>query len=304
MAIEIAVLKCKIENVKCRIAEWLVLLAVVAVAAWWMWPRLTIDDSILNRPRIWLAGLQLFAANPSGVGLGNSGAVASAFLLPDIPEIRTLINAHLTLLAEFGWIVGVAWFAFISLAILGLRRSPRIGIAFAGLVVSGCASTIFDWPVLFDASDFGGLGVANWVLSWTMLMMFVVFGVYLSWKRLRCCGALGTTRPTMAAVGKAMAASGFVVGAALMVPKGDAPTVRDGYAFRGEAPRTLALYDDGWRLKTVLPRVGGAAVLPIHAVSRFPYDIDFSGVGKVMLFGNCHEWVHLVKGVPAVCAEY
>ena len=112
MAIEIAVLKCKVENAKCRIAEWFVLLAVIAVAAWLMWPRLTIDDSILNRPRIWLAGLQLFAANPSGVGLGNSGAVASAFLLPDIPEIRTMINAHLTLLAEFGWIVGLAWFAF------------------------------------------------------------------------------------------------------------------------------------------------------------------------------------------------
>ena len=125
MAIEIAVLKLKMENVKWRIAEWFVLFATVAVIVWWMWPRLTIDDSILNRPRIWLAGLRLFAANPSGVGLGNSGAVASAFLLPDIPEIRTMISAHITLLVEFGWLVGLAWFAFISLALLGLRRSPR-----------------------------------------------------------------------------------------------------------------------------------------------------------------------------------
>ena len=293
----------KIENVKCGIAKWYVLLAAIAVAVWWMWPRLAIDDSILNRPRIWLAGIQLFAANPSGVGLGNSGAVASAFLLPDIPEIRTLINAHLTLLAEFGWIVGLAWFAFISLALLGLRRSPRVGIAFAGLVVSGFSSTIFDWPVLFDATEFGGLGVTNWILSWTMFLMFVVFGVYLSWKRLRCCGALGTTRPTMATMGMAMAASGLIVVSLLLVPKGNAPTVRDGYVFRGEAPRTLALYDDGWRLRMVLPRVCGAAVLPVHPVSRFPHDIDFSGVGRVMLFGNCREWAHLVKGVPVVCAE-
>ena len=304
MAIEtIAMSKCKVENVKCKMAGVALAILGVAVAVWWMWPRLTIDDSILNRPRIWFAGLQLFAANPSGVGLGNSGSVASAFLLPGIPEIRTMISAHITLLVEFGWLVGLVWFAFISLALLGLRRSPRTGIAFAGLVVSGFSSTIFDWPVLFDASDFGGLGVANWVLSWTMLMMFVVFGFYLALKHLRYCGALGTTRPTMAAVGKAMAASGFVVGAALMVPKGDAPTVRDDYAFRGEAPRTLALYDDCWRPRTVLPRVGGAAVLPVHAVARFPRDIDFSGVGKVMLFGACREWEHLAKGLPVERVE-
>ena len=106
----------------------------------------------------------------------------------------------------------------------------------------------------------------------------------------------------MATMGMAMAASGLIVVSLLLVSKGNAPTVRDGYVFRGEAPRTLALYDDGWRLKTVLPRVGGAAVLPIHAVSHFPHDIDLSGVGKVMLFGNCREWDHLVKGVPVVCA--
>jgi len=101
----------------------------------------------------------------------------------------------------------------------------------------------------------------------------------------------------------AVAVAAIAVCAALMVPKGDTPTVRDGYVFHGEAPRTLALYDDGWRLRTVLPRVGGAAVLPIHAVSRFPHDIDLSGIGRVMLFGNCREWAHLVKGVPVVCAE-
>lgn len=303
MAIEIAVLKCKMENVKCRIAEWFVFFVAVAVAALWMWPRLTIDDSILNRPRIWLAGLRLFAANPSGVGLGNSGAVASAFLVPDIPEIRTMISAHITLLAEFGWFVGFVWLSFISLALLGLRRSPRVGIAFAGLVVSGCSSTIFDWPVLFDASEFGGLGVTNWILSWTMLLLFVGMGFYLSSKRLQCCGALGATRPTMGAAGMAMATSGLIVGSLLFVPKGNAPTVQNGYVFCGEAPSTLVLYDDGWRLKTVLPRIGGAAVLPIHAVSRFPHDIDLSGVDKVLLFGNCREWMHLVKDVPVVCAE-
>jgi len=308
--------ECKMANAKCRIAGWFALLAAIAVAAWWIWPRLTIDDSILNRPRIWFAGLQLFAANPSGVRLGNSGAVASAFLLPDIPEIRTMISAHVTLLAEFGWLVGLAWFAFISLALLGLRQSPRIGIAFAGLVVSGCSSTIFDWPVLFDMADFGGLGITNWILSWTMFLMFVGMGCWLIWKGVWQFGGEGSRTPARASASRtafgwgicpampaAVAVAAIAVCAALMVPKCNAPTVHDGYVFRGEAPRTLALYDDGWRLRTVLPRVGGAAVLPIHAVSRFPHDFDMSGVGKVMLFGNCREWAHLVKGVPVVCAE-
>jgi len=318
MAIEaIAMSKCKVESVKCKMTGLGVAFLSFVVAVWWMWPRLTIDDSILNRPRIWFAGLQLFAANPSGVGLGNSGAVASAFLLPDIPEIRTLINAHITLLAEFGWLVGLAWFAFISLALLGLRQSPRIGIAFVGLVVSGFSSTIFDWPVLFDASDFGGLGVTNWILSWAMFLMFVGMGCWLIWKGVWQFGGEGSCTPARASASRtafgwgicpampaaAVAVAAIAVCAALMVPKGDTPTVRDGYVFHGEAPRTLALYDDGWRLRTVLPRVGGAAVLPIHAVSRFPHDIDLSGIGRVMLFGNCREWAHLVKGVPVVCAE-
>ena len=95
-------------------ATVLATLAVAAVAAWWLWPRLAFDAAVLNRPRIWLAGLRLLAANPDGVGLGNSGALASAFLLPDgIPEVRTLVGSHLTLLVEFGWFAGWAWAAFV-----------------------------------------------------------------------------------------------------------------------------------------------------------------------------------------------
>ena len=61
-----------------------VAVSVAAIALWRMWPRLSIDGSILNRPLIWLSGLRLFAANPDGVGMGNSGALASAYLLGDL----------------------------------------------------------------------------------------------------------------------------------------------------------------------------------------------------------------------------
>ena len=168
-----------------RALAWLGKLAVVALAVglslWRLWPRLALDGSILNRPKIWLAGLRLFAANPDGVGLGNSGALASAFLLPDdVPEVRTLVSSHLTLLAECGWLVGWAYLAFLALALCGVRRSPRVGLAFAGLVLSACASTVFDWPVLFGCAAQGGLGGTNLALSWLMFALFAAFGAWLA----------------------------------------------------------------------------------------------------------------------------
>ena len=167
-----------------RALAWLGKLAVVVLAVglslWRLGPRLALDGSILNRPKIWLAGLRLFAANPDGVGLGNSGALASAFLLPgDVPEVRTLVSSHLTLLAECGWLVGWAYLAFLALALCGVRRSPRVGLAFAGLALSACSSTVFDWPVLFGCASQGGLGGTNLALSWLTLALFAVFGARL-----------------------------------------------------------------------------------------------------------------------------
>lgn len=75
--------------------------------------RFAFDASASNRIDIWLAGLKLFLGNPLGVGLGNSGEIASAFLLPEDIEIRSLVNSHLTLLCEFGFIVGALWISLI-----------------------------------------------------------------------------------------------------------------------------------------------------------------------------------------------
>ena len=251
---------------------WIVPLVLAGMALWWMGPRLALDDSILNRPRIWFAGLQLFAANPCGVGLGNSGTLASAFLLDGIPEVRTMISAHITLLAEFGWLVGWMWLAFIGLALCGGRASPRVGTAFAGLVLSGCSSTVFDWPVLFDFAEQGGLGRVNWVLSWGMFAMFVGFGVWLIsgvGRRTR------SVRPTIAVV-----VAGVVLGLRL-APIGNAPQVRGvgGLWLRrlsGESPNTGAwahrLRTGGRgspahqpRLRLPLPRGGRVVVVEANA---------------------------------------
>ncbi|MDY5597918.1 MAG: hypothetical protein SPG40_10555 [Kiritimatiellia bacterium] len=253
--------------------------SVAAIALWRMWPRLSLDGSILNRPLIWLSGLRLLSANPDGVGMGNSGALASAYLLPDrIPEIRTLVGSHLTLVAECGRMAGWAWLASILLALCGIRRSPRIGIAFAGLALSACASTVFDWPALFAA-----------------------FGAWLVASGLRASTSpSGACRRILASA----AVSGLLVFAATLVPPGNAPRVRGGYAVSGDEPRTLALYDASWSLREVRARVGADAAIPVHPAMRFPRDLDFSAVRRVLLFGSCREWAYLVpKGIPVTCVD-
>lgn len=158
---------------------WGIILAVclACVAAWWMWPRLALDGAILNRPKIWLAGLRLFATNPMGVGFGNSGEIASALMLPDGITVRTLVNSHLTLFAEMGAFVGGAWLAFIALALCVGWRMRRTWIAFAGLAVSAFSASVFDWHVLFDFAAKGGYGVVNFALAWGLFVAFVVMGV-------------------------------------------------------------------------------------------------------------------------------
>ena len=346
-----------------RLGKAAVAALAVGLPLWWLAPRLALDGSILNRPKIWLAGLRLFAANPDGVGLGNSGALASAFLLPgDVPDVRTLVSSHLTLLAEGGWLVGWAHFAFLALALCGVRRSPRVGLAFAGLVLSACASTVFDWPVLFGFAAQGGLGAPNWILSWLTLALFVAFGVWLLATNLhessripiradscqfvdKTIDKIATTSPSnpvrktpclrssvssrplarpsgspaakvpfetpcvssahvLNAVGLPVLFAGVLVLAARCVPPGDAPRVQGGYAASDAAPRALALYDGSWSLRAVRARAGADALLPVRPVTRFPRGLGLPSVRRVLLFGDCREWAHLVpKGVPVTCAE-
>ena len=100
-----------------RVAAGVVAVVALAAVAWWMRGRMSLDGAVMNRPKIWLAGLQLFASNPLGVGFGCSGEIASAFLLPDGVAVRTLVNSHLTLLVETGALIGGAWLAFIAAAL-------------------------------------------------------------------------------------------------------------------------------------------------------------------------------------------
>lgn len=253
-----------------------VAVAVAAIALWWMWPRLVLDGAILNRPKIWLAGLQLAAANPLGVGLGKSGALASAFLLPESITVRTLVNSHLTLLAEMGALVGGLWFAFLAAAIASGRDLPRTRIAFAGLAVSACSASVFDWHVLFGlggAPDFGSLNLA---LSWLLFSAFVTMGFVLivrgfAWRRVGIAAAAAVAAMLVAvACGRSGKDSASLV-------------VADGFVAWGNGP--WVYHDAEWSLKVLKERFPKGARIRIKDGVD---DIETTGP-DVWLFGEVAE---------------
>lgn len=275
-------------------------LAVVAIAIWWMWPRMALDGAILNRPKIWLAGLRLFAANPLGVGFGKSGEITSAFMLPDGITVRTLVNSHLTLLAEMGAFVGGAWLAFIALALCVGWRMRRTWVAFAGLAVSAFSASVFDWHVLFDFAEKGGCGAVNFALAWGLFVAFVVMGVGCVWR-----GLFLTQRRRDAeyaegfgriVVGRGVLPIGcVVVGLCAVVVcfrSDDTPRVEGEYVVGGggrrwnAVPTRLCVYrSEGWSLKSVAKRFPDGARFCIR--SGVPEDVVDSG--EVWLFGDAAE---------------
>lgn len=147
--------------------------------------RFTFDAAASNRIEIWLAGLRLFLGNPLGVGLGNSGEIASAFLLPQDIEIRSLVNSHLTLLCEFGFICGALWISLIFCSLksgYSQRAKPlkfAALISFCGLIISSSISSVFDWDVLLNPSKFGHITDVNLAASYCIFTLFCLLAFYL-----------------------------------------------------------------------------------------------------------------------------
>lgn len=147
--------------------------------------RFIFDAAASNRIDIWLAGLKLFWGNPLGVGLGNSGEIASAFLLPSDIEIRSLVNSHLTLLCEFGFIVGALWISLIFYAIkCGYSQMANplkfaALVSFCGLVVSSGISSAFDWEVLLNPSKFEYITNVNLAALYCLFALFSLLAFYL-----------------------------------------------------------------------------------------------------------------------------
>ncbi|MBR1586950.1 MAG: hypothetical protein IJ658_01365, partial [Kiritimatiellae bacterium] len=247
---------------------------VVAVVAGGAAGRFVPDAAALNRPKIWWAGLKLAAANPWGVGYGHSGLLASTFLLDGI-EVRTLVNSHLTLLAEYGWIAGCAWFAFVAMALFGsygrAGARPSLWTAFAGLSVSAWMSSVFDWHVLFGGAETDG---TNFALSWLLFAAYLAMGARL---------VLADRRA------RRFAAIACVLPAALpLVPAADAPRVRKGFVVKEGAEVPLVFHDEAWQLKAVLPYLEDGYRLAIEPGFHPPDEPPKS----VWLFGTCAESAH------------
>ena len=268
-----------------------------------MWPRLALDGAILNRPKIWLAGLRLFTANPMGVGFGNSGEIASAFMLPDGITVRTLVNSHLTLLVEMGVFVGGAWLAFIALGLGVGRTMRRTWVAFAGLAVSAFSASVFDWHVLFDFAEKGGYGAVNFVLAWGLFAAFVVMGVAMMavWGRRcftqRCGEAEGAESFRLGGVRRRVLTVGcLAVGICAVVVSfrsDDTPRVEGEYVVCGGRVGARvptdggpSVYrDEGWSLKAVAKRFPDGARFCIRP--GVPENAE--DAGEVWLFGDTAE---------------
>jgi len=233
--------------------------------------RFALDKAVTNRPEIWLAGLKLYAANPLGVGLSNSGMIVSNFMLENI-QCRTLVNSHLTLLVEFGIFAGFFWFSFIFYALFSGVKKPRTWCAVAGLAISASSASIFDWDLLSDFQNYGELPLLNFVLSWLMLLLFLALTLYLQWDKIN------------------LKRLGFAAGCAILcviLPfclwKADTPKVKSDIVYTSsDAP--LVLYDEEWNLKSLLPYCKNGYQIPLQ------FGLVKIKTEKIFLFGNAAEY--------------
>lgn len=233
--------------------------------------RFALDKAVTNRPEIWLAGLKLYVANPLGVGLSNSGMIVSNFMLENI-QCRTLVNSHLTLLAEFGIFAGFFWFSFIFYALFSGVKKPRTWCAVAGLAISAISASIFDWDLLSDFQNYGELPFLNFVLSWLMLLLFLALTLYLLWNKMN--------------LKKLYIAAGCAIFCAILpicLWKSDTPKVKNDIVYTS-SDAALVLYDEDWELNSLLPYCKTGYQIPLQ-----PGLVKIK-TEKVILFGNAAEY--------------
>ena len=233
--------------------------------------RFALDKAVTNRPEIWLAGLKLYAVNPLGIGLSNSGVVVSNFMLEDI-QCRTLVNSHLTLLVEFGIIAGFFWLSFISYALFSGVKKPRTWCAVAGLAISAISASIFDWDLLSDFQNYGNLPLLNFVLSWLLLFIFLVLTTYLLWKKIN-----------LKRFGIAAGCAILCVILPFCLWKSDTPKVKNDTVYTS-SDAALVLYDEDWELNSLLPYCKTGYQIPLQ-----PGLVKIK-TEKVFLFGNAAEY--------------
>ena len=257
--------------------KWIGAFAVVTLILVFLsgvWMRFRLDGAVMNRPKIWLAGLQLFAVNPLGVGGGNSGKLATAFLLPDGIQCRTLVNSHLTFLVEYGIVFGFIWFAILLYALSRGIRKTAFFCSLAGLAVSALSASVFDPGVLFDFQSYGDLPLLNFILSWGIfLLYFALIAVCSSgkiqWKKFAAAAGL----------------SGAVLLVFLLFQTPDAPHRKGEYLIREGSPMTAVLYDGEWKLREIRAYLENGWILPLKDCC-LPETVRREKIDRIYLFGE------------------
>ena len=258
--------------------------------------RFTIDASSTNRLQIWQAGLSIFVANPFGVGLGNSGKIATAFLLPDDINCRTLVNSHLTLLCEYGIFIGTLWLTFIAYAILNAIKTQLhlklvAVIAFCGLAVSSTFASVFDFEVLFYPQRFVHFTTLNVAMQWLYFVVFLVLGAYL------CLGNF-TLKRVAASLGISCAVllSLFAIGKTLpQSPKYQQIDGVEFVEFTGNTPQKIALFDDDYTLKSAWDFITSHGVGKDCAIALQPFcgeALPNASAKEYILFGSCSDFAN------------
>ncbi len=313
--------------IKKRSASWLgmgalVLAFAVAAVATGAAGRLTgwitnPDKAFTNRFSIWRGGLELFSTNPSGVGLGNSGLLYTAFLAPEDSGIvvRTLVNSFLTLLVE----QGVVWSTILSTALLfavcaGWRgcRGGMVRIAalttLAGGVVSALLSTCFDLSTLMHG-DALGLTRTQIALSWLLLTAFAAPAALLwilGWRG----GLPGPGKTVAVSVAASLAVMVVLAGLGRVWADERVPEIvwSDGKAFarvRATQPTSgsaIVLYDDGADLPAMIywtrqwmPEAD--VYLPL-STWHLRTDLPALSADRLVLRGKCGHFADQVKERP------
>ena len=244
--------------------------------------RFAFDNALANRPQIWLSGLKLYVANPLGVGIGNSGLLVSTFLLDGI-TCRTLVNSHLTLLAEGGLFAGILWFGVIFYALLRGTGNVRAWCSSAGLCISAFSASVFDWDLLTDFRNFGNLPLLNFVLSWSLLIFFLLLAAYLVMGKIQ-----------MKRLGIAAGLVLLCTALPLCLRSPQTPKLEDN-AVCTSSGAPLVLYDEEWDMKSVLPYCGDDFRIPLKP-GFYPdrrKELSRSGNARekrLFLFGNAAEY--------------
>lgn len=265
--------------------------------------RFTIDASASNRLQIWQAGLSIFAANPFGVGLGNSGKNATAFLLPDGINCRTLVNSHLTLLCEYGIFIGALWLTFIAYAILNAIKTPSrlkivAVIAFCGLAISATFASIFDFEVLFYSQRFGHFTTLNVVMQWVNFVAFLTLGVYLG------LGNFALKRVAVSVGISCIALLGlFAISKTLpLSPKYQQLGGIEFVGFAENTPQRLVLFDDDYTLKSAWDFISSHSIGKDCVIALQPFcgeSLPNTPAKEFILFGNCSDFANTTN-VPCV----